>query len=405
VDAEQLVRQKWQLLSATMNERARRLWAGAEADAIGYGGVAAVARATGMAISTVRKGRDEVRAGAEPDDVVNVRRSTGTRSYEATNPEVWPMLEKLVDPLTRGDPESPLRWTCKSTHALSAEMFSAHGIRISDKTVAKLLREHGYSLQAPNKSVEGAQHPDRNGQFEHINAKAAKCMKQGTPVISVDTKKKELVGNFKNGGREWQPNGEPELVDVHDFPGDAVGKAIPYGVYDIGANDGFVSVGVDHDTPVFAVTSIEAWWKQVGLPRYPNAREIFVTADAGGSNGYRSRVWKYELQRFADKHGIAVRVSHFPPGTSKWNKIEHRLFSFISMNWRGRPLRSYETVVNLIGNTSNRGGLVVRARLDRRRYATGKKVTKKDFESLRIERDAFHGDWNYVVKPRRAKQG
>ncbi len=404
MDAEQLVRQKWQLLSATMNERARRLWAGAEADAIGYGGVAAVARATGMAISTVRKGRDEVRAGARPDDVVNVRRSTGTRSYEATNPEVWPTLEKLVDPLTRGDPHSPLRWTCKSTHALSAEMFSSHGIRISDRTVAKLLREHGYSLQAPNKSVEGAQHPDRNAQFEHINAKAEKCINRGTPVISVDTKKKELVGNFKNGGREWQPNGEPDLVDVHDFPGDAVGKAIPYGVYDIGANDGFVSVGVDHDTPVFAVTSIEAWWKQVGLPRYPNAREIFVTADAGGSNGYRSRVWKYELQRFADKHGISVRVSHFPPGTSKWNKIEHRLFSFISMNWRGRPLRSYETIVNLIGNTSNRGGLVVRARLDRRRYATGKKVSKKDFESLRIERDVFHGDWNYVIKPRRGKQ-
>ena len=387
-----------------MNERARRLWAGAEADAIGYGGVVAVARATGMAISTVRKGRDEVRGGARPDDVVNVRRSTGTRSYEAANPEVWPMLEKLVDPLTRGDPDSPLRWTCKSTRALSAEMFSSHGIRISDRTVAKLLRAHGYSLQAPNKSVEGAQHPDRNAQFEHINAKAAKCIKRGTPVISVDTKKKELVGNFKNGGREWQPNGEPDLVDVHDFPGDAVGKAIPYGVYDIGANNGFVSVGVDHDTPVFAVTSIEAWWKQVGLPRYPNAREIFVTADAGGSNGYRSRVWKAELQRFADKHRIAVRVSHFPPGTSKWNKIEHRLFSFISMNWRGRPLRSYETVVNLIGNTTNRGGLVVRARLDRRRYATGKKVTKKDFESLRIEKDAFHGDWNYVIKPRRAKQ-
>lgn len=383
-----------------MDERTRRLWAGTEADAFGYGGVAAVARATGMAISTVRKGRDEARAGARPDDVVNVRRSTGKRPYEAANPEVWPTLERLVDPLTRGDPDSPLRWTCKSTHALSAEMFSRHGIRISDKTVAKLLREHGYSLQAPNKSVEGAQHPDRNAQFEHINAKAEKCMNRGTPVISVDTKKKELVGNFKNGGREWQPQDEPELVDVHDFPNDAVGKAIPYGVYDIGANDGFVSVGVDHDTPVFAVTSIDAWWKQIGVKRYPDAREIYITADAGGSNGYRSRVWKYELQRFADKHGVAVRISHFPPGTSKWNKIEHRLFSFISMNWRGRPLRSYETIVNLIGNTSNRGGLVVRARLDRRRYVTGKKVSKKDFENLNIERDAFHGDWNYVIKPR-----
>jgi transposase len=400
VDAERLVRQKWRLLKATMDERTRRLWVGAEAGAIGYGGVAAVARATGMAISTVRKGRDEARAGARPEDVVNVRRSTGKRPYEAENPEVWPALEKLVDPLTRGDPESPLRWTCKSTHVLSAEMFAQYGIRISDGTVAKLLREHGYSLQAPNKSAEGAQHPDRNAQFEHINARAEECIEHGTPVISVDTKKKELVGNFANAGREWQPEGEPELVDVHDFPGDAVGKAIPYGVYDVAANDGFVSVGVDHDTPVFAVTSIEAWWKQVGAKRYAKAREIFVTADAGGSNGYRSRVWKRELQRFADKHGIAVRVSHFPPGTSKWNKVEHRLFSFISMNWRGRPLRSYETIINLIGNTTNRGGLVVRARLDRRRYATGKKVSDKELRELKIETDAFHGDWNYVIRPR-----
>ena len=267
MDAEKSIREKWRLLNATMNERARRLWAGAEAAAIGYGGVVAVARATGMAISTVRKGRDEARAGARPDDVIRVRRSTGKRPYEATHPEVWPALERLVDPLTRGDPGSPLRWTCKSTHVLAAELFAQQAIRISDKTVAKLLREHGYSLQAPNKSVEGAQHPDRNAQFEHINEKAKDCVERGIPVISVDTKKKELVGNFKNGGQEWQPQGEPELVDVHDFPGDAVGKAIPYGVYDVAANDGFVSVGVDHDTPVFAVTSIEAWWNQVGKQR------------------------------------------------------------------------------------------------------------------------------------------
>ena len=237
-----------------MNERARRLWAGAEADAIGYGGVIAVSRATKMAISTVRKGRDEVRAGAKPADVVNVRRSAGRRPYEAAHPETWPALEQLIDPVTRGDPESPLRWTCKSTHTLSAEMLALHGISLCDKTVAKLLRVHGYSLQAPNKSVEGAQHPDRNAQFEHINAKAQDCVRCSVPVISVDTKKKELIGNFKNGGREWQPKGTPDLVDVHDFPSDAVGKAIPYGVYDLAANDGFVSVGVDHDTPVFAVT-------------------------------------------------------------------------------------------------------------------------------------------------------
>jgi len=400
VDVEQLVRQKWRLLKATLDERARRLWAGAEADAIGRGGVAKVARATRLAISTVRKGRDEVRAGAKREDVVKVRRSPGKRPFEEANPDVWPALEKLVDPLTRGDPESPLRWTCKSTHVLSTELFERHRLRISDKTVAKLLREHGYSLQAPNKSVEGAQHPDRNAQFEHINHKAERCVQRGVPVISVDTKKKELVGNFKNGGREWQPTGEPERVEVHDFPGDAIGKAIPYGIYDVASNEGFVSVGVDHDTPVFAVKSIEAWWTKVGQSRYPNARELYITADAGGSNSARSHVWKQQLQRIADTLKIAIHVSHFPPGTSKWNKVEHRLFSFISVNWRGRPLRCYETVINLISNTTNRGGLVVRARLDRRRYPIGKKVSAKELRELNIERDDFHGDWNYVIRPR-----
>jgi hypothetical protein len=318
------------------------------------------------------------------------------------HPEVWPKLERLVDPVTRGDPESPLRWTCKSTYTLSSEMLAMHGISLCDKTVAKLLREHGYSLQAPSKSVEGTQHPDRDAQFEHINAKAQDCVERGVPVISVDTKKKELIGNFKNGGREWQPKGKPDLVDVHDFPSDAVGKAIPYGVYDLAANHGFVSVGVDHDTPVFAVASIEAWWKQVGQKRYADAREIYITADAGGSNGHRARLWKAELQRLADELNIAIHVSHFPPGTSKWNKIEHRLFSFISINWRGRPLRTYETIINLISNTTNRGGLIVHSRLDRRRYPTGKKVSAKDFSALQIEADAFHGDWNYVIKPRAA---
>lgn len=387
-----------------MNERARRLWAGTEADAIGYGGVAAVARATGMAISTVRKGRDEVRVGARSEDVVNVRRSAGQRPFEVEHPEVWPALEKLVDPITRGDPESPLRWTCKSTRVLAAELFAQDGIRVSHKTVAKLLRNHGYSLQAPNKSVEGTQHPDRNAQFEHINATAEKCIERGVPVISVDTKKKELVGNFKNGGREWQPKGEPELVDVHDFPSAAVGKAIPYGIYDVAANDGFVSVGVDHDTPVFAVTSIEAWWKKIGAKRYPGACEIFITADAGGSNSYRSHMWKHQIQQLADKLNLSIRVSHFPPGTSKWNKVEHRLFSFISINWRGRPLRTYETIVSLISNTTHSGGLVVRARLDRRRYPTGKKVSKKELRDLSIDRHDFHGEWNYVIRPRHQKR-
>lgn len=385
-----------------MSERARRLWAGAEANAIGWGGVAAVARATKLAISTVRKGRDEVRAGARPDDVVNDRRKGGGRHlHEVVHPKLWPTLETHVDPVTRGDPESALRWTTKSTHALSAEMFTQHGIRVSNQTVARLLRENDYSLQAPKKTVEGKQHPDRNAQFEYINEKAEDCIERGVPFISVDTKKKELVGNFKNAGREWQPEGEPELVDVHDFPSDAIGKAIPYGVYDVAANHGFVSVGTDHDTPVFAVTSIDAWWTRVGSKRYPGTREIFITADAGGSNGYRARMWKHELQRFADKHDLSVHVCHFPPGTSKWNKVEHRLFSFITMNWRGRPLRTFETVVNLIGETTNRGGLVVRARLDRRKYAIGKKVSAKEFRAIKIVRDDFHGDWNYVIQPRK----
>ena len=383
-----------------MDERMRRLWAGAEAEALGWGGVAAVARATGMAISTVRKGRDEVRAGSRPDRLARVRRSSGKRPFERERPEVWPALEKLVDPVTRGDPESPLRWTCKSTRVLAEELCVQHGIDISNKTVAKLLHDHGYSLQAPRKAVEGTQHPDRNAQFEHINAKAQDCIQRAIPFISVDTKKKELVGNFKNGGQEWQPEGKPERVDVHDFPNDALGKAIPYGVYDVAANDGFVNVGTDHDTPVFAAASVEAWWRRIGARRYPDASEIFLTADAGGSNGYRSRVWKYELQQVADKTGLAIHVSHFPPGTSKWNKVEHRLFSFISMNWRGRPLRTYETVVSLISNTTSRGGLIVRARLDNRRYPVGQKITDKAFRELNIERDDFHVDWNYVIRPR-----
>jgi Rhodopirellula transposase DDE domain len=402
MNAEKTVRKKWNWLKQSMDERMQRLWAGAEAEAIGWGGVAAVARATGLAISTVRIGRDEGRDRIRPprELVTARRRGGGRRRHEVVHPGLWPALEKLVHPATRGDPESPLLWTCKSTHALAAEMLTVYEIRVGHETVARLLHEHDYSLQAPKKTVEGKQHPDRNAQFQYINAKAQSCIVRGIPFISVDTKKKELIGNFQNGGREWQRQDEPDLVDVHDFPSDAVGKAIPYGVYDVAANDGFVSVGVDHDTPVFAVTSIEAWWKQVGGSRYPRARDLFITADAGGSNGHRPRLWKAELQRLADKFDLSIHVSHFPPGTSKWNKIEHRLFSFISINWRGRPLRTYETVINLIGNTTNRGGLVVRARLDRRRYPTGKKVSAKEFRSLNIEKDEFHGDWNYIVRPR-----
>jgi transposase len=404
VDAEKMVRQKFRRLKASMDERLTRLWAGAEADAMGFGGIAAVARATGLAISTVTLGRNEVRAGARTKGLVKVRRQGGGRPrHEVAHPELVPALEKLVDPVTRGDPESPLRWTCKSTRALSAEMLSQFGLRVGDKTIARLLRERGYSLQGISKTVEGKQHPDRNAQFEYINAKAEDCIARRVPFISVDTKKKELVGNFKNAGREWQPQGVPERVDVHDFPDDAVGKAVPYGVYDVGANSAFVTVGTDHDTPVFAVASIETWWKRMGSKRYPHATELFITADAGGSNGYRSHVWKAELQRVADKLDMPIHVSHFPPGTSKWNKIEHRLFSFITMNWRGRPLRTFETVVSLIGNTTTRAGLVVRATLDQRKYPIGRRVSPKELLALKIERDSFHGDWNYVIHPRPEK--
>jgi transposase len=388
-----------------MDERLKRLWAGAEAEAIGHGGLAAVARATGLAISTVQKGRNELRAGAHTTDLVKVRRKGGgRRPHQVAHPDLLPAIQKLVDPATRGDPESPLRWTCKSTKVLSQEMFDAHGIRVGAKTVAKLLRKLGYSLQATHKTVEGAQHPDRNAQFEHINAKAKDCLERGVPFISVDTKKKELVGNFANAGVEWQPKDAPDRVDVHDFPDDAAGKAIPYGVLDVADNSAFVNVGTDHDTPVFAVTSIAAWWKRMGKKRYPDARELFITADAGGSNGYRSRVWKVELQDLADEFGMSIHVSHFPPGTSKWNKVEHRLFSFITMNWRGRPLRTYETIVSLIGNTTNDAGLLVKAALDRRRYPVGLKVTEKQMRELEIEGDAFHGDWNYTVRPRQKSQ-
>ncbi len=401
--AEAEVRRRYELLKDSMDERVARHWAATEAIAIGHSGVAIVARATGMAPRRIGLGKRELRGAAGDVPVVKVRRrGSGRRPHEEVHPELVPALLALVDPETRGDPESALRWSKKSTHTLSDEMFNTHGIRVGDKTVARLLRENGYSLQATHKTVEGKQHPDRDAQFKHINRKAAECMKKGTPFISVDTKKKELVGNFKNAGAEWQPQDTPELVDVHDFPDQALGKAIPYGVFDVADNSGFVNVGTDHDTPAFAVASIGAWWNMVGRKRYPDSKDLFITADAGGSNGHRPRAWKLELQQLADRLGIAIHVSHFPPGTSKWNKIEHRLFSFISINWRGRPLRTYETVINLISNTTNRGGLVVHAKLDKRRYPTGRKISAKEMKTLNIEREPFHGDWNYTVRPRAA---
>jgi hypothetical protein len=401
VDDETIVRGKFVALRPVMDERLTRLWAGAEADALGEGGIAIVERATGLSRTTIRTGRDELRAGVTADDVVGVRRAGGGRSrIEETTPGIVEALETLVDPVTRGDPESPLRWTSKSTRKLAAEL-STQGFSVSPQKVGQLLYASGYSLQATQKTLEGSAHPDRNDQFEFINDRVDAFHGRGAPVISVDTKKKELVGAFQNPGREWQPSGDPVPVRVHDFLDDVLGKVIPYGVYDLARNTGWVSVGTDHDTPAFAVESIARWWRYMGKPAYPDAQTLLITADAGGSNSARSRLWKVELQRFADRSGLAISVSHFPPGTSKWNKIEHRLFCHITENWRGRPLVDHETVVQLIGNVRTTAGLTVKAKLDTRAYPVGVKVPDADMEAVRLTPDDFHGDWNYTIHPRR----
>jgi hypothetical protein len=382
-----------------MTERARRLWAGVEADAIGYGGVAGVAAATGLAISTVRKGRDEARAGSTLE-ISRVRRpGAGRRRLETKDPDLKASLDKLVDPVTRGDPMSPLRWTAKSTQTLAHELTQA-GHPVSADKVALLLREGGYTLQANFKTKEGSGHPDRNAQFELISGRATDFMARGVPVISVDGKKKESIGQYGNGGREWQPKGQAVQVLSHDFPDPKMRKAVPYGVYDIAGNTGYVRVGIDHDTPHFAVRAIATWWQSMGSLRYPGARELFITADCGGSNSSRSHAWKAELQKFADRQQLTVHVSHFPPGTSKWNKIEHKLFAFISINWRGRPLTTYETVVSLISATTTTAGLKVAAELDRDNYPLNKSVEPHIMKWLSLERDPFHGEWNYTLRPR-----
>jgi hypothetical protein len=398
--SEAEIRAKYEALKPVMDERMCRLWAAAEADAIGDGGIAAVERATGLSRTTIRMGRYELAGGVSPDDVVNVRRPGGGRPrIEATHPEIVDVLESLVDPVTRGDPESPLRWTSKSTRKLADEL-SAGGYRISPQKVGELLHARGYSLQATHKTLEGSSHPDRNEQFELINARVDAYQARGAPVISVDTKKKELVGDFKNDGREWQPEGKPVPVRVHDFIDEKLGKAIPYGVYDLGQNEAWVNVGVDHDTPEFAVESIARWWRYMGKKTYPNATELLITADGGGSNGYRSRGYKAHLQNLADRTGLSIGVSHFPPGTSKWNKIEHRLFCHITENWRGRPLVDHETIVNLIGSVRTSQGLVVKAKLDLRSYPTGTVISDEQLASINIVRDEFHGEWNYTILPR-----
>jgi len=397
IDLEATLVAKYVVMGPLLNERTRRLWAAAESIAIGFGGDAIVSSATGLARQTIRNGRHELAQGVTTSRIRQP--GAGRPGIADTQPGITEALDLLVEPLTRGDPMSPLRWTCKSAAKLAGAL-TAHGWPVSATTVAKLLDGLGYRLHALQKAREGAAHPDRNAQFEHINATAAAFVRRGQPVISVDTKKKELVGDFKNGGREWQPTGEPERVRVHDFPGDAVGKAIPYGVYDMARNEAWVSVGRDHDTPAFAVASIRQWWTMMGRQVYAEADALYITADAGGSNGYRTRGWKAALQRLADDLRLCIHVSHFPPGTSKWNKIEHRLFCHITQNWRGRPLRTFETLVELIGHTRTATGLRVKAKLDKRRYKTGLTVTKAEMRDLALHPHAFHGDWNYELRPR-----
>ena len=400
------IERRFRSLSPFLDERMRRLVAAAESEAIGYGGVSAVARATGVSRRAITEGVRELGERKKSRKTQSVpsrirRKGAGRKRTVDKDPTLLEDLDRLVDPATRGDPESPLRWTCKSVRRL-AEELQQEGHAVSYQTVAELLRQMDYSLQANQKTIEGTQHADRDEQFEYINRKALGYLKQGEPVISVDTKKKELVGNFKNSGREWQTQGQPEPVRVHDFEirEPDKGKVAPYGVYDLGRNVGWVSVGVDHDTAAFAVESIRRWWRWMGRPSYPRARRLLITADAGGSNGARVRLWKWELQRLADKTGLEISVCHFPPGTSKWNKIEHRLFSFISQNWRGKPLISHEVIINLIAATTTTTGLKVKSKLDTNAYPAGLKISDQQMAELQLRRDKFHGDWNYSLLPR-----
>ena len=403
------IQRRFRSLSAFLDERMRRLVAAAESAAIGYGGVSAVARATGVSRRAITEGlkelsRQKVSGEARLAQSRIRRRGAGRKRAVDKDPALLEDLDRLVDPATRGDPESPLRWTCKSVRKL-AEELQQEGHAVSYQTVAELLHEMDYSLQANQKTLEGSRHADRDRQFEYVNRKAQRYLKQGEPVISVDTKKKEWVGDFKNAGREGHPKGQPEPVRVHDFeirePGK--GKVAPYGVYDLGRNVGWVSVGVDHDTAAFAVESIRRWWRWMGRPSYPKARRLLITADSGGSNGARVRLWKWELQKLADETGLQISVCHFPPGTNKWNKIEHRLFSFISPNWRGKPLISHEVIINLIAATTTATGLAVKSKLDSNVYPSGLKVSDQQMAELQLRRDRFHGDWNYRLLPRAQK--
>ncbi len=397
------IRRKYRSLRPELDERRRRQWAATEARDLGWGGVSVVARATGLSRTTIIAGRGELALPARQRaaEAMRVRHpGGGRRPLAETDPGLMAALEALVEPSARGDPESPLRWTCKSIRRLADEL-TRENHPVGAVTVAKLLRQAGYSLQANRKTREGASHPDRNAQFEYINDSVRRFLQRGQPAISVDTKKKELVGDFKNAGREWRPRGTPEEVRVHDFLIKTLGKAIPYGVYDMLNDQGWVNVGIDHDTAQFAANSIRRWWKEMGQRRFPRAKDLLITADGGGSNSHRSRLWKVSLHELADELGLKLFVCHFPPGTSKWNKIEHRLFSFITHNWRGRPLTSHQTIVNLIASTTTRTGLIVKAALDTNHYETKIKVPDEQLERLRLKRHDFHGDWNYTITPRK----
>ena len=399
MDDVNLVRQKFEALRPLMDERMRRLWAGSEAIALGRGGIAIVAEATGMARHTVVAGIREQRSGAPCEPSIR-RRGGGRKRLTEQDSALLTALESLVEPVTRGDPQSPLRWTSKSVRKLAGELCT-QGYQVSARTVNRLLRALDYRLQANRKTREGRSHPDRDAQFAHINERTKAFQRRGQPVVSVDAKKKELVGEFKNGGREWRPKGEPEQVHVYDFRAQALGRAVPYGVYDVTANRGWVSVGMDHDTAEFAVGTLRRWWYQMGQEYYQGATEMLIVADGGGSNGSRTRLWKTELQRVADDTGLTVSVCHLPPGTSKWHKIEHRMFAYISQNWRGRPLVSVEVIVNLIADPTTAKGLEIQAELDTNAYPKGRRVSDKDLALVRITRDAFHGEWNYTIKPQK----
>jgi transposase len=391
------VKNRFQMISPHLTEQAKRIWAAAEALAIGRGGTTLVCEATGISRVTITKGKTAVQGGAIESGRIR-HRGGGRKPLMHHDEQLLEDLNRLIDPVTRGDPESPLRWTCKSTYKI-AEALQAQGHRISQRSVHGILKDWGYSLQSNRKREEGTQHPDRDAQFRYINRLVRRFQRRAQPVISVDAKKKENIGNFANAGQEWEKPKQPRTVNTYDFPDKDKGKACPYGVFDLAHNDGWMNVGISRDTAEFAVESIRRWWKRMGQPRYPRAIALLITADGGGSNGYRIRLWKRELQQLANELGLRIRVCHFPPGTSKWNKIEHRMFSFVTKNWRGRPLDSLATIVNLIANTTTEAGLHIEADVDDRTYEKGIAVSDEEMESLNIKRDKFHGEWNYTIRP------